>query len=126
MCFDTCPSTAVCQAGAAGADSHGCVVTSCSGISCPANQHCVGSSLGPYCVAKTCSSDSDCDCGVCLGGGTCAVRLSICIHTTGGAQGAAGGTNGGGGMTGSGGGGAGGMDGGAGHIDGGAEHLDGG
>jgi hypothetical protein len=76
-------------------------------MSCAVNQRCVlRSSIGPYCATKTCSSDSDCDCGVCLGGGTCAVRLSICIHTTGGAQGSAGGTNGG-------------IDGGAGPIDGG-------
>ena len=116
----TCPSNAVCQAGAAGADSHGCKATSCNGISCPVNERCVlSSSIGPYCATKACSSDSDCDCGVCLAG-ACAVRLSICIHTSGGAQGSAGGANGGGGITGSGGGtGSGGIDGGAGHLDGG-------
>jgi hypothetical protein len=104
------------------------VVTSCSGLSCPVNQRCVlSSSIGPYCATTTCSTDSDCECGVCLGGGTCATRLSICIHTNGGAQGSAGGANGGGGITGSGGGtGPGGIDSGAGGIDGGVGHIDGG
>ena len=117
----TCPSNTVCQIGGPGADSHGCVITSCSGLSCAVNQRCVlSSSIGPYCATKACKSDSDCDCGVCIEGGTCALRLSLCIHTNGGAQGSAGGSLGGGGLTGSGGGnGAGGIDGGAGHIDGG-------
>jgi hypothetical protein len=78
----------------------------------------MSSSFGPYCTTRSCSSDSDCDCGVCSGESSsayCQPRLSICIHTNGGAQGSAGGAMGGGGVTGAGGG----IDAGTGHVDGG-------
>jgi hypothetical protein len=101
------------------------VVNTCEGLTCPVNYVCTLSSSGPSCTVKPCTSDGDCDCGPCMGDGSakrCGPRLSICIHTNGGAQGAAGGSMGGGGVTGSGGGRAGssgGIDAGSGHLDGG-------
>jgi hypothetical protein len=76
---------------------------SCAKLSCPANQECHLFTNFVECVTKTCTVDSDCDCGVCFQG-QCAPRMSICVTATsqGGAQGAAG-MYGGGGVTGKGG-----------------------
>ncbi len=76
------------------------------------------------CRDKPCSTDGDCDCGVCLYATATtkgsAGRLNVCVRGQGGAQGPAGGTFGGGGVRGSGGvtGSGGAIDGGGG-IDGG-------
>jgi hypothetical protein len=93
------------MASATYSDGHGCVPTSCDGVTCPANQHCY-LSVSAYgnstlCLVNTCKVDSDCDCGVCFEG-NCAPRMSVCVYSQGGAQGTAG-TSGGGGITGSGG-----------------------
>jgi len=78
-----------------------------------------------------CSTDGDCDCGVCVLAtattkGTCADRLNICVRGAGGAEGPTGGAFGGGGVSGSAGAtGAGGAGDGGGGIDG-ANHIDGG
>jgi hypothetical protein len=106
-----CQSDQICY-DSTSADNHGCVTNSCSGYSCPVNQACqTSSSFGASCARKICSTDADCDCGVCLGTvaspGSCAGRLAICVHyTTGGASGTSGmtgsaGTTGSAGMTGS-------------------------
>ena len=76
---------------------------SCDGVNCPANQYCkLFYGNAAYCTVKTCKADGDCDCGVCFEG-NCAPRMSFCVYTQGGAQGAAGMYGGGGGVTGSGG-----------------------
>jgi hypothetical protein len=103
----TCPSDQICYSNNSSADSHGCVINSCAAFTCPVNQACKTSSqFGASCARKTCSTDVDCDCGVCLGTvaspGICAGRLAICVYyTTGGASGSGGGASGTSGMTGS-------------------------
>jgi hypothetical protein len=107
----TCPGTLECLPDATKPDGHGCAVVTCDGVSCAANQVChLTYGVSAICDAKTCQTDDDCDCGVCINPtlsvyGNCAPRLSICIVSgQGGAQGAAGGFyGGGGGVTGSGG-----------------------
>src|SRR5450759_4894359 len=102
----TCPSDQICYSNSSSADSHGGVTNSCSGFACPVNQAFqTSSSSGAKCARKTCSTDADCDCGVCLGTvaspGYCASRLAICVYyTTGGATGSIGGASGSSGMTG--------------------------
>ena len=105
-----CPSGWACiyESYSSGTDSHGCTLASCAGYACPTNQVCQTDSYGARCVRKTCRSDTDCDCGVCLGAGSflgqCYARLGVCVNSSaGGASGSVGGAQGGGGSTGSGG-----------------------
>ena len=104
-----CPSYATCISNVSfggSPDTHDCVVVTCTGMPCPANSVC-GLVKGSYrCVVKSCLTDGDCDCGVCLGAGatqgSCANRLNVCgVVAQGGASG--GGGTGAGGVTGSGG-----------------------
>jgi hypothetical protein len=99
-----CPSYATCQPGIDIADVHGCVNVTCTGQTCPSNSICTLDIFGRYgCRAKPCSTDHDCDCGVCIGAGatkgSCAGRINICriLSGAGGAQGSQGGASGGGG-----------------------------
>ena len=91
------------------ADDHGCTQVTCTGFPCGTNQACKSYASGLYaCFAKPCSTDGDCDCGVCVLAttttkGSCAGRLNICVRGAGGAQGPAGGALGAGGVSGSGG-----------------------
>ena len=111
LCSDgyTCPSNSACLPTAAQPDGHGCAVVTCDGVSFAANQICqLTYGVSAVCVAKTCKSDSDCDCGVCINAtlsasGNCAPRMSVRVAGQGGAQGSAGGIYGGGaGVTGAG------------------------
>ena len=71
------PADMRCAAGA-GSDAHGCVVVPCSATSpCGENEMCDPAQPGRGCVAKTCASDSDCDCGACIEG-NCEPSLWIC------------------------------------------------
>jgi hypothetical protein len=105
-----CPSYATCQPGIDVADVHGCVTVTCTGLTCPLNTTCTEDSVFHHlgCWTKPCSTDGDCDCGVCIGAGTpkgfCAGRLNLCQIRSGagGAQGSQGGASGGGGSAGAG------------------------
>ena len=103
QCTDgyTCPGNLACLPTASRPDDHGCAAVTCTGVSCPVNQTCqLTYGVSAACVAKSCTTDSDCDCGACVAK-YCAPRLSICVvYHTGGAHAAPGG--GGGGATGSG------------------------
>ena len=107
----TCPSDKRCQADASSADSHGCVFALCPDVPCPINNECQPSQWNSDvhgCAPKTCSTDSDCDCGACIRLGTgskgqCAGRPYVCVfNSAGGAQAAAMGGSGVGGMGGGG------------------------
>ena len=97
-----------CGVSGATVDAHGCAVVSCTGYPCDPNHFCNNYGNYFYCDVKPCSTDGDCDCGVCLYAsatvqGTCAGRLNICVRGMGGAQGSSGGNFGSGGIRGSGG-----------------------
>lgn len=94
----TCPSDKRCQADASNADNHGCVFALCPDVACPSNHECQPSQLNSDvhgCIPKTCSTDSDCDCGACIRLGTgpkgqCAGQPYVCVvNSAGGAQAAA-------------------------------------
>jgi hypothetical protein len=97
----TCPSYASCDPTShfgLVADRHGCLAVSCEGMPCPANKVCRDSGTGTYvvCFDKSCSTDSDCDCGFCVGR-SCQGRLAVCTnlyHNGGAAGGGLGGTGG--------------------------------
>jgi hypothetical protein len=74
----TCPTGYQCAAGSAGTDPHGCELQPCSQTGCPINSVCATTATTGECSVKKCTSDSDCDCGFCVGG-SCAGRLSVCV-----------------------------------------------
>jgi hypothetical protein len=80
----TCPTGYSCSSGA-GTDSHGCKLPRCEQSGgCQPNYRCDPTSTsGDGCVVKTCSTNSDCDCGACIGG-QCAPNPYICTTITGG------------------------------------------
>ena len=78
----TCPTGTQCKLGLAppAVDPHGCEPISCAdGYACPKNQHCQpGVAADEHgCVALTCASDADCDCGACVGT-RCSNRMARC------------------------------------------------
>jgi hypothetical protein len=72
-----CPTGWHCVAGP-GSDVHGCTPIPCSGgPSCGVNESCDPTQPGRGCVLRTCTRDSDCDCGACVQG-NCQPSLWIC------------------------------------------------
>ena len=76
-----CPSGSQCNSGI-GADAHGCNVQRCNnGGTCPANYQCEpNGTTSDGCVARSCASDKDCDCGACEMG-QCARELFVCVQS---------------------------------------------
>jgi len=72
-----CNSDSVCDPDHATADVHGCRFKSCAeGLACGDNADCNPDGVG--CVAVSCTTDDDCDCGVCMSG-TCLNRPYVCV-----------------------------------------------
>jgi hypothetical protein len=74
----TCPEWMTCDP-TSGADAHGCQFVHCSdGFECAANYDCdAASPTAPGCVRRSCSADTDCDCGACVFG-RCEQHLFVC------------------------------------------------
>ena len=101
-----CGSLKSCRVGDPSADDRGCIITSCTELPCGPNDLCRPDGKTRGCVAKTCSTDSDCDCGVCMHNttqGYCANRAYVCVNSKGGAPATGTGSSGAGGVSGSGG-----------------------
>lgn len=75
----TCSADRRCMVGQTGADANGCVLIPCPEHACPVNYVCMPGSSAWGCQVKTCTTDGDCDCGVCAGG-RCASRAGVCIQ----------------------------------------------
>ncbi len=54
-------------------DAHGCRTPGCAVTGCGPDMQCAGD----YCVPRTCTKQSDCDCGACMEG-QCAGRPGVC------------------------------------------------
>jgi len=78
-----CPTGSRCRVGSARADTHGCELTPCDdGFTCPENSRCTASPAPVYshgCTPLTCKSESECDCGYCIGG-SCSAAPGTCQY----------------------------------------------
>jgi hypothetical protein len=74
-----CPTGFVCLAGPM-SDVHGCSPVDCAGgaFKCPSNTDCDPTSSAPHhCAVRSCTVDTDCDCGACVEN-ACHDRLFVC------------------------------------------------